>query len=185
MGAAGTLDQLELSKVKLDLVVTSAPEEAEEGLLLSDAVTLSRSVEDLETWDLGDDSVLRQLELFPWEDEKLFASVSLGFGAGRLFCFIAAGTRFPNEEYRGKIGPWIEHEAGLYDESELPREDAGCWHPIFPGRIDDVWMMATAAVKVLESAVIARPTEPRLAVFERYEEDGTFGGIRCAGSVPY
>jgi hypothetical protein len=45
---------IELSKVKLDLVVTSAPEEAEEGILLSEAVTLSRSVEDLEAWDLGD-----------------------------------------------------------------------------------------------------------------------------------
>jgi hypothetical protein len=43
---------IELSKVKLDLVVTSAPKEAEEGILSSEAVTLSRSVEDLEAWDL-------------------------------------------------------------------------------------------------------------------------------------
>ncbi len=51
---------IELSKVELDLVVTSAPEEAEEGLLLSEAVTLSRSVEDLEAWDLGDDAVVKK-----------------------------------------------------------------------------------------------------------------------------
>ena len=43
---------IELSRVALDLVVTSAPDEAEEGLLLSEPVTLSRTVEDLETWDL-------------------------------------------------------------------------------------------------------------------------------------
>ncbi len=51
---------IELSKVALDLVVTSAPDEAEEGLLLSEPVTLSRSVEDLEAWDLGDSSAVKK-----------------------------------------------------------------------------------------------------------------------------
>ncbi len=130
----------------------------------------------------GDDAVLRELELFPWADEKLFASVSLGFGAKRLFCFVAAGTGFPNEAYREKIGPWIEEEAGLYDESELPREGAGCYHPVFPARVDDVWMMAAAAVKMLESAAVTRPPEPRLSVFERFDEGGVFGGVLRAAA---
>jgi hypothetical protein len=132
----------------------------------------------------GDDAVLRQLELFPWDREKLFVSVSLGFGAGRLFCFVAAGTDFPNEGFREKVDPWLEYEASLYGESELPREGAGCWHPVFPSRIDDVWLMAAAAVKELESAVASPPPEPQLAVFERYEEKGGFGGVRRADPLP-
>lgn len=51
---------IELSKVELDLVVTSAPDEAEEGLLLSEPITLSRSVEDLEAWDLGGYDAVRK-----------------------------------------------------------------------------------------------------------------------------
>ncbi len=132
----------------------------------------------------GDDAVLRQLELFPWEDEKLFVSISLGFGARRLFCFVATGSSFPQDEYRDKTGPWIEHEASLYAESELPREGAGCWHPVFPARIDDVWMMAAAAVKVMETAALAFPREPQLTVFERYEEEGVLGGIRRTDPPP-
>lgn len=128
----------------------------------------------------GDDAVLRQMELFPWEEEKLFVSASLGFAARRLFCFVAVGNRFRTEEYRDRIEPWLREEAGLYDEDELPREGAGCWHPVFPARIDDVWMMATAAVKVLESAACSRPCDPLLTVFERYEEEGAFGGLRVA-----
>jgi hypothetical protein len=126
----------------------------------------------------GDDAVLRQLERFPWEDEKLFVSASLGFAARRLFCFVAVGPSFPTEEYREKVRPWLREEALLYDEDELPREGAGCWHPVFPARIDDVWMMATAAVKVLESAADSRPHGPYLTVFERYDDGGTFSGLR-------
>lgn len=128
----------------------------------------------------GDDTVFRQLELFPWGDEKLFVSASLGFAARRLFCFVAVGTSFPTEEYRDGVEPWLREEAGLYDEDELPREGAGCWHPVFPARIDDVWMMATAAVKILESATGSRLHDPLLTVFERYEEEGAFGGLRLA-----
>ena len=51
---------IELSKVALDLVVTSAPDEAEEGLLLSEPVTLSMSVEDLEAWNLGDSAAVKK-----------------------------------------------------------------------------------------------------------------------------
>lgn len=128
----------------------------------------------------GDDAVLRRLERFPWGNEKLFVSASLGFAAKRLFCFVAVGTSFPAEEYRDKVGPWLREEAGLYDEEELPREGAGCWQPVFPARIDDVWMMAAATVKMLESATASRPLAPRLTVFERYEEEGSFGGLRLA-----
>lgn len=66
---------IELSKVELDLVVTSAPDEAEEGLLLSEAVTFPRSVEDLETWDLGDAAVKKSAA--EYERERTWIEATL------------------------------------------------------------------------------------------------------------
>lgn len=126
----------------------------------------------------GDDATLRQLKRFPWEDQKVFVSVSLGFEAQRLFCFVATGTEFPEEEYREAVEPWLDNDVALYEESGLPREGVGCWHPVFPARIDSVWMMATTAVKVLEEAYSYLPSRPRLTVFEQREEHGLYGGIR-------
>jgi NAD(P)-dependent dehydrogenase (short-subunit alcohol dehydrogenase family) len=128
----------------------------------------------------GEDSVLRQLERFPWESERLFASLSLGFGARRLFCFICHGERFPLDDFRDVVDPLLRRELERYPEAELPREGAGCWHPLFPARIDDLWPMAAAAVKVLESAVDEPPTNSLLEIFERFEENGVFAGIRRA-----
>jgi len=126
----------------------------------------------------GEDSVLRHLEVFPWDSERLFASLSLGFGAGRLFCFVSRGKTFPLDNSRNAIDPLLRRELERYPKAELPREGAGCWHPPFPARIDDLWPMAAAAIKVLESAVAESPTEPLLEIFERFEEDGVFAGIR-------
>jgi ThiF family len=132
----------------------------------------------------GEDSVLRHLELFPWEGEVLFASFSLGFGAERLFCFLHCGEGFPLDDCRDALDPHLRQELELYPESELPREGAGYWHPLFPARIDDLWPMAAAAIKDLESAVSDPSTEPRLEVFERFEQGGAFAGIRRVGPLP-
>jgi hypothetical protein len=65
---------IELSEVELDLVVTSAPEEADEELLLSEAVTLPRTVEDLEAWDLSDTaSVKKSAGQYDRERERIAA----------------------------------------------------------------------------------------------------------------
>lgn len=126
----------------------------------------------------GEDSVLRHIELFPWEGERLFASFSLGFGAGRLFCFVHHGEGFPLDGYRDTVDPHLRRELELYPEAELPREGTGCWHPLFPARIDDLWPMASAAVKVLESVIATPPAGSRLDIFERFEEGGVFASVR-------
>lgn len=53
---------IELSKVELDLVVTSAPEEADEDLLSSEEITLSKSLEDLYQGDSADLSATKSAE---------------------------------------------------------------------------------------------------------------------------
>ena len=62
---------------------------------------------------------------------------------------------------------------------ELPREGIGCWHPVFPARADDVWLLASAAVKHFERVVMAPPPQPQLVIYEQtVDEEGVFSGLK-------
>ena len=128
------------------------------------------------------DDVLHDLEHFLWHDTKRFFSISLGFRARRLFCFTADDTRFPHAVFSEALEPWLKRELEEYAGQELPRAGIGCWHPVFPARADDVWMMASVAVKYIESVMTASPTEPMLTVFEQQFEPDVFTGIRRISS---
>lgn len=127
----------------------------------------------------GDDTTLAELERFPWETAGWFASVSIGIAARRIFCFLSRAERFPHAQFRDAIGPWLLREREEGKDFEFPWEGIGCWHPVFPARADDVWLLAASAVKHLEGAV-ARLPEPagQLTVFEQVIEDGAFVGVR-------
>jgi ThiF family len=126
----------------------------------------------------GHDEVLHWLERFPWGETKLFVSISLGFRAQRLFCFTARSPSFPHATFSDMLDPWLKYELKEYANQELPREGIGCWHPVFPARVDDVWLMVSVAVKHLESVIAAIPTQPELIIFEQYYENDVFAGIR-------
>lgn len=127
----------------------------------------------------GSDEVLHGMKKFPWGGVKFFCSVSLGLRARRIFVFTAVATAFPHEKFREMITPWLELEVKESASGpEFPREGVGCWHPVFPARADDVWLLASAAVKTIERLVAEGRTEPSLAVFEQYEAGGVFAGVR-------
>ena len=129
----------------------------------------------------GNDEVLYHLSSLDWDDEVLFFSAWMSLGARRLFCFTAKGTRFSNEAFRRLMSPWLAKDFEEHAQEELPREGIGCWHPVFPARADDVWMMAAVAVKQLERIVSSPPAKPELVVFEQCRnEEGMFSGIRKA-----
>ncbi|WP_009631119.1 ThiF family adenylyltransferase [Synechocystis sp. PCC 7509] len=125
----------------------------------------------------GSDAVLHNLESFPWSNDKIFFSISIGLGGKRLFCFSAYGSSFPHTSFRNMINPWLGKELQEYDDQELPREGIGCWHPVFPARADDIWMMASTAVKHIESLLKSPIKSPDLAVFEQVYENSSFVGI--------
>ncbi len=117
------------------------------------------------------DEVLHYLDSFPWDDPKLFFSISLGLQARRLFVFIAYGDKFPHSRFSELIAPWLMKEMEEHKGEEWPREGIGCWHPIFPARVDDVRMLVSIALKHIESATVVPPAEPELVVFEQHYED--------------
>ena len=136
---------------------------------------------DLLTDCTGNDEVLYHLSCLDWKNEVLFFSASISLGARRLFCFVAQGTRFPNEIFRRLVSPWLVRDVEEHAREELPRKGIGCWYPVFPARADDVWMLAAVAVKHLERVASSPPAKPELIVFEQYrDERGMFSGIRKA-----
>ncbi len=94
------------------------------------------------------------------------------------FCFTAVGTRFPHAAFQKLIQPWLEKEIRENGGRELPREGIGCWHPVFPARVDDVWMMASLAVKDLDRSAVSASPGAVLRVYGQEHEGETFRGLR-------
>lgn len=117
----------------------------------------------------ADDDLLTKLSAFSWPGEKDFASLSLGFYARRLFLFTARNATFPREAMLAELQPWLREERATYKEEEHPWEGIGCWHPIFPARVDDVRLFASLAVRRLDQ-LVEKPGEPTLIVLERDDE---------------
>jgi len=127
----------------------------------------------------GSDEVLYEFERFAWEEMKDFYSLSLGFGARRLFCFHSRSATFPTDTFAKVIRPWLILERDENIGVLMPMEGIGCWHPVFPARIDDIWMLASAGVKWIETSIRQDSTEdPELVVFEQIWENGNFNGLR-------
>ena len=74
--------------------------------------------------------------------------------------------------------PWLQEDRERFSPDTLPMEGLGCWHPIFPARVDDIRLMASVAMKYLEELVGLRPSEPKLVVAEQWSEDNKFIGVR-------
>jgi hypothetical protein len=131
----------------------------------------------------GSNDVAAAMADFPWRHPRLFASLSLALGAHRIYLYLAQELAFPNEHFRRLVDPLIvEDHEGF--EGELPWEAIGCWHPVFPGRSDDVWLLAAAAVKRIVAAIGHPPSVPELAVIEQVNDAGQFGGIQVRQVLP-
>lgn len=128
----------------------------------------------------GDDEVLYELNRFNWEVEKLFFSISLGVYAHRLFIFICRNNFFDADRFRSEMKSWLileQTESSRFEN--FPREGIGCWHPVFPARSDDIWLMATTSVKILEEIASQEKKEfTQLIVYKQIFENGIFAGIR-------
>jgi len=126
----------------------------------------------------AEDDVLYAMSAFPWNGQKIFASFSLSFAARRLFCFMEEGSRFPVQRFNQLMLPWLKRDEFERGNVELPREGLGCWHPVFPARIDDVWMLAAIAVKQLAMSTQSSFVTTGLTVYEQAVENDTFVGVR-------
>ncbi|MBD2717107.1 ThiF family adenylyltransferase [Microvirga sp. STR05] len=124
------------------------------------------------------DQVLYELARANFLNGSIFASFSLGLYAHRVFCYTAPFHSDIDSDFNNNMDKWMEKEQAAYHEAEeLPRDGLGCWHPLFPARSDDVWMLTAVALKTLESFIINEVKSTSFSVFEQSYIDGAFAGI--------
>ncbi len=121
----------------------------------------------------GSDAAIAGLSEAAGREEATLMSLSLSYGAQRLYAFTARGPRFPVEEFRAAIEPWAT--ADRRNPDEFPWEGVGCWSSVFPARHDHIVQLAATAVGQLEEAMRNAGGAPRLVVWQRT----TDGGIRA------
>jgi hypothetical protein len=109
---------------------------------------------------------LSELASISSEGDKTFISASMSFKARRLYLFAGVSKSFPFETYRRDLEPWLVKDGQENANAEAPREGAGCWHPVFPARSDDVWLWGSIVVKAITGA-IENPAKCQLRVFEQ------------------
>lgn len=126
------------------------------------------------------DDVLCEIALANHLSSSRFFSVSLGMYARRLFLFSAPMSASIAAAFRQYIKPWLLHEREEYLGKELPRDGVGCWHPLFPARVDDIWMLTAVAMKSIEEHLVNDTKDSLLIIFEQRYEKGKFLGVSIA-----
>lgn len=66
----------------------------------------------------ADETVMRHLEIFPWNTPRVFVSLSVGFEARRLYCFMSRGISFPRQRFQDLFASWSEREERAIQLSE-------------------------------------------------------------------
>ena len=96
---------------------------------------------------------LAAIEHFEWNSSTYIVSMAFGWYVQRVYIIGAPLANFTQQAVEDILSPLIEADLQAHPDSEQDREGPGCWDLIFPGRIDDVWMMAAAAARELERFV--------------------------------
>jgi hypothetical protein len=63
----------------------------------------------------------------------------------------------------------LEQDRIALANARLPAEALGCWHPLFPARVDRIWAMVAVAVGHIERWVASGRPEPT-AILLRWHE---------------
>mgnify|MGYP003655032067 CR=1 FL=1 len=121
----------------------------------------------------ANDAVLERLSDFPTR-ERTWVSASVGALARRLFLYLVRAEQFDTKDFRERVYPYLAEEKELVDSQTFPREGVGCWHPVFPAQADDMTLLASCAVKELDSFMTRAQHGPKLVVFEQQLDDNGF-----------
>lgn len=133
----------------------------------------------------GEDDTMFYLSQYKFDNPKTFISISLGYGAKRLFVYYSRQCKFNHFTFVHLIQPWLEKEQKDTINIEFPRDGIGCWHPVFPARADDVWLMVSTAFKSIEHAIMTNTKNSTLLVFEQNWDEDVFTGISLISREEY
>lgn len=126
------------------------------------------------------DSILTFLNDNLVDSKCLFSSISTGYMAETLYLYtIPFSTDKQNfiNDFNAKTQKWLKMDVQKVSDEEQLIEGIGCWHPLFPARIDDILMLVGAAVKNFEKE-LANGDRPKLTVIQKQYNNDTFTGIK-------
>lgn len=126
----------------------------------------------------AEDSTLWEIEKYPWSETAYVASMAFGWYVHRLYVVGAPCREFTGDGVITLLHPLEAQDRDGLPAGEMGREGPGCWHPVFPGRTDDVWAMAAMGVKELERMVVEDATSLRGTMFEWTQKDSFEGTSR-------
>lgn len=152
--------------------------------VINDALTIDEELKtniDLDKYGIiidctGENSVLDIIQNCDFKKKHIFASISVGLGAKRLYITLMNNNTFNFYSFCDLITPYLRAEKTLYNDYNLPRNGIECWHPTFPGRNDDVWLAASTATKAIENYIITKSEKTISLVYEQKENNGIFEG---------
>jgi hypothetical protein len=104
------------------------------------------------------DIVLRELGRWKWSTDKILLSLSLGFGAERLYLISGHSGADYLDILAGAFKIELQMDKEMLERADLPAEAAGCWHPLFPARIDRIWSLVGIALNHVERIVVSGET---------------------------
>jgi hypothetical protein len=100
----------------------------------------------------GSDKVLEAIA-----NEKLHCnilSVSIGLYAKRMYINNQNGRVLSLNKFRENLHVWISKDEEDFPKVEYPRDGLGCWHPLFPARVDHLSMLASSAISIIENDLL-------------------------------
>ena len=124
----------------------------------------------------AEESTLYAIEDYPWTENAYAVSMSFGWHVRRLYVVGAPCEKFTRDGVIDLLHPLEEQDLGSQSSGEMAREGPGCWHPVFPGRGDDVWMMAAIATKELER-LVTRPDDGIRGTMVKWLQEDSFEGV--------
>ena len=98
----------------------------------------------------AEESALSAIETHPWTSDTYVLSMSFGWHVQRLYVVGAGSENFTKDAVVDLLNPYEEQDLSENSSADMVREAPGCWHPVFPGRCDDVWVMAGMGTQELE-----------------------------------
>ena len=114
----------------------------------------------------GNDQVLAESARIQSEELRLYVSLSLSFSAKKMFCFASRAMAFPHKDFIEMTREILRKDATDHAAEELQWEGVGCWHPLFPARIDNIARLASMAIPWLEESATMGSQQPIFEVFE-------------------
>jgi ThiF family/Prokaryotic E2 family A len=96
----------------------------------------------------AEDGVAGALDSIEWSPATLLSSFSISYGAERLYAY-AQKDRFDSSHFFSVISALLSDDLEKHGPETFPREGIGCWHPVFPARVERVTQAASKAIGFL------------------------------------